>query len=284
MIIYNNSIKTLFVVVLLLTQLNSSAQFKTKKVLVEGRGTPLVLLAGALAPMAALSSISTDLSVNYKVIRMEHLNIQYAAEGWLLPKDYSIRSESEAIKYTLDSLGIKEPVVLVGSSYGGLIAIDFALRFPKQTHSLIALEPPAFTLLKSESIEGLQKTLNVTKTLTPEAEITEDHVEAFRCLSLNCDSISVRQHPQWKGWMQQKNRLRGLSVAGEYKVELKNIRKFKKPVLLVTGTETNAIHKRIDELLVKAFPNAKEIYLKSGHSIPSTVPKELVKAIIEFLN
>ncbi len=52
--------------------------------------------------------------------------------------------ESEAIKFTLDSLNIKEPVILVGHSYGGLIAFDFALNHPDHIRSLVLIEPPIF--------------------------------------------------------------------------------------------------------------------------------------------
>ena len=65
------------------------------------------------------------------VIRMEHFNVEYADENRTLPADYSVKMESEAIGKTLDSLNIKEPVVLVGWSYGAVIAYDFALHHPQ---------------------------------------------------------------------------------------------------------------------------------------------------------
>jgi pimeloyl-ACP methyl ester carboxylesterase len=277
--------KRIFILLLWFLPFNLSAQKITKNVLVEGQGKTIVLLAGVLAPMAVMGDISKDLSENYRVIRMEHLNIQYAAQGTLLPKNYSAKLESEAIKNTLDSLNIREPVILVGSSYGGLMAMDFGLRYPERTASMILLEPPAFDLLiqKKVFVEGLQKTIDVSKRLTPQAEITEDDVEAFRCLAINCDTVSIRQLPQWKGWVQQKNRLRGISAAINYKVDLKKISSFKKPVLIVTGTETAIVHKRINAWLSQTFRLQTSIGIKSGHAIPSTAPKELVLAIKEFL-
>lgn len=68
---------------------------------------------------------------------MEQFNVQYATGGLILPKDYSVRMESEAIKFTLDSLDIHEPIILIGHSYSGLIALDFALNFPNRIRSLI---------------------------------------------------------------------------------------------------------------------------------------------------
>ena len=253
--------------------------------MVDGAGIPLVILAGALANMNSLNVPVKDLSQNFKVIRMEHFNIEYAAEGRLLPKNYSVRTESEAIKYTLDSLGIKERVVLVGNSFGGLIALDFALNYPKRVRSLVLLEPPFFGLLlaKKESPEGLQRILDVTKELTPRAEITEVMVERFRCLQLNCDTLNVRELPQWKAWVERKNIHRGGTSASGYKANFKKLKRFNKPVLLITGTKSNIVYKRITELLQAELPSAKTLYIESGHSITATAPKEVVKAIIEFV-
>jgi pimeloyl-ACP methyl ester carboxylesterase len=54
--------------------------------------------------------------------------------------------ESEAIKTTVNSLEIKEPIILAGHSFGGLIALDFALRYPNYIRSLGLIGPPAFAI------------------------------------------------------------------------------------------------------------------------------------------
>ncbi len=275
----------LFLLLLVFTYLNVSAQHKIKKILVEGEGIPMVMLAGGTADMSVYSLPSKELSSGYKIIRMEHFNVQYATEGLTLPKNYSVRMESEAIKYTLDSLNIKEPIILVGHSYGGLIALDFALNYPGRILSLVLIEPPVFGIAKAknEIPDGMIKMQKLTKELTPDAEITEELVERFRCELLNCDTFSIRQRPQWATWIKQKNRLRGLSAVGNYTLDLKKLHQFQKPVLIITGTETVLFHKRINELLAEEFAHVKTATIQSGHAIPSTAPKELVKCLLEFL-
>lgn len=114
------------IVLIFLLYLYIPAQSQTtKKVLIEGEGAPVVMLNGGTADMSVFNVHSKELSRNYTVIRMEQFNIQYAAAGLLLPKNYSVSTESEAISFTLDSLHISEPIILVGHSYGGLIALDF---------------------------------------------------------------------------------------------------------------------------------------------------------------
>ena len=259
------------------------AQPRIKHVWIEGSGAPIIMLSGGTADMSVLSIPSKELSGNNKVIRMEHFNVQYATEGLQLPNDYSVQMESAAIKYTLDSLNINEQIILVGHSYGGVIALDFALKHINKVRALILIEPPVFSVTKKQSPQGMQNMQALLKELTPQATISEEHVERFRCALLNCDTINIRSYPQWQTWIGQKNRLRGLSVLNKYKVRTKQLNEFKKPVLIITGTQTVAFHKKIDEILAKEFPSAKELFLNGGHAIPTTAPLELAKAISEFI-
>ena len=244
------------------------------------------MLNGGVADMSVFAVHSKELASKYKVIRMEQFNVQYATDGLILPKDYSVRIESEAIKFTLDSLNIHEPIILIGHSYGGLIALDFALNYPNRIRSLILIEPPVFGIAhaKNESPEGMNKMEELVKEFTPQAEITEDMVKRFRCDLMNCDTFDIRQHPLWTTWIKQKNRLRGLSATGKYKISLKKLHHFQKPVLIITGTQTVPFHKRINELLAAVFPFAKTASIQGGHTAVNTNPNEFIKSLLEFLN
>ena len=275
----------IFLIFLLSIQQSALAQLKIKKVLVEGEGAPIVMLNGGTADMSVFTVHSKELSHTYKVIRMEQFNVQYATEGLILPKDYSVQMESEAIKFTLDSLNIKEPIILVGHSYGGVIAFDFALTHPDYIRSLVLIEPPLFSIAKirNESPEGMQKMQKLSQQFTPQAEITEDMVKQFRCDLMNCDTFDIHKHPLWVTWIKQKNRLRGLSVIDGYQIDLKKLHQFQKPVLIVTGTQTVYFHKRIDELLAAEFSFAQLASIKGGHAAINTNPNEFISTLLEFL-
>jgi pimeloyl-ACP methyl ester carboxylesterase len=243
------------------------------------------MLNGGTADMSVFAVHSKELSRIYKVIRIEQFNVQYATENLTLPKNYSVRMESEAVKFTLDSLNIKEPVTLVGHSYGGLIALDFALNHPKYVSSLVLIEPPVFGIAESkkEFPEGMKQMQELSKQFTPQADITEDMVKQFRCELMNCDTFDIHQHPLWKTWIKQKNRLRGLSAVGNYKIDLKKLRQFQRPVLIVTGTQTVPFHKRIDELLTVEFSFAKAANIQGGHAAVNTNAKEFIDCLLKFL-
>src|SRR5215217_5453390 len=92
----------------------AQAQPKTKQVLVEGSGPPVVMLHGGTFDYTAYAPHAKLLADSFTVIRMQQFNVQYAGEGRVLPKNYSVKTESEAIGATLDSLHITKAVILVG--------------------------------------------------------------------------------------------------------------------------------------------------------------------------
>jgi pimeloyl-ACP methyl ester carboxylesterase len=270
---------------LLLYSTTSFAQYSTKKVIVDGKGSPVVLLAGGRWDMQSFSSPAAALSHNNQVIRIEHFNVQYAKEGLMLPPGYAVKTESEAIGKTLDSLGIKEPVILIGWSFGALMAMDFALNHPDRIKKLVLYEPPAFWVAKAkgESPGGMQQMMQLSRSLTPQASITDAQLAQFRCILDSCDTAAIRNHPQWPAWAKQKNRLRGLSAVANHTDSIGRLHRFKQPVLILTGSGTAAFHRRINELLKTEFPNATLKEIAGGHSAPQEAVQDFIHAIKEFI-
>ncbi|MCW3116323.1 MAG: Pimeloyl-ACP methyl ester carboxylesterase, partial [Chitinophagaceae bacterium] len=95
---------------------------------IEGNGSPVVMLQGGASPLSLFDRHAKELAASYKVIRIERLNVSCVTNNKIIPANYLVRMESERLNHLLDSLNINEPVVLIGLSYGGLIALDFALN------------------------------------------------------------------------------------------------------------------------------------------------------------
>lgn len=259
--------KILILFLILLNQPGAEAQPKTKQILLEGGGPPIVLLHGGTFDFTAYAAHSKLLADSFTVIRMQQFNVQYANEGRTLPQKYSVKAESEAINATLDSLHITQPVILVGHSYGGVIAFDFALNHPDKIRSLLLVEAPLYDLAKKkgEYSEKMRQIDELTRHFTPQAIITEEMIKSFRCEMTNCDTFDIRQHPMWPKWLKQKDRLRGLSVVADYKIDFRKLHAFQKPVLIITGTITIQPNKIIDNLLTHEFSNVKTASLPGDH-------------------
>jgi pimeloyl-ACP methyl ester carboxylesterase len=274
---------TLFII--LLSQLVAQAQPQTKQVFLEGRGPAVVLLHGGTFDINAFAAHAKLLSDSFTAIRMQQFNVQYADEGRTLPKNYSVKTESEAVKATLDSLGITKPVVLIGHSYGGVIAFDFAINHPERIQSLVLVEAPLFDMAKTkgEYAEKMKQIDELTKHFTPQATITEEMIKSFRCQMANCDTFDIRQHPMWPKWLKQKDRLRGLSAVPGYKIDFKKLHAFQKPVLIITGSTTIEPNKIIDRLLRREFSHAKTGSLPGDHIAIYQNPETFVQILRQFL-
>jgi 3-oxoadipate enol-lactonase len=60
------------------------------------------------------------------------------------PGPFSMAQCAQAQAQVLDQLGVREPVVCIGTSWGGLVGGEFALLFPARTRALVMLNTPVF--------------------------------------------------------------------------------------------------------------------------------------------
>lgn len=277
--------KRLIFLPILFSQLIALSQPSMKQVLIEGNGPPVVLLHGGTFDFTAYSAHAKLLADSFTVIRMQQFNVQYAATGSALPKEYSVRMESEAVASTLDSLNITAPVILVGHSYGGVIAFDFATNHQDKVRSLVLVEAPLFDIAKQKGAysEKMRQIDKLTVRFTPQAAITEEMIRSFRCEMTNCDTFDIRKHPMWPNWLKQKDRLRGLSVVPGYRIDFKKLHAFHKPVLIVTGTATIEPNKTVNNLLVREFSNARTASLPGEHIAIYQNAETFVKILKAFL-
>ena len=109
-------------------------------ILAEGEangGPTLVWIPGGHAPGLALYHL-------HKILRKETRSILFdrPGTGWSdtgpLPRRTGL--EAEELRTLLEKAGEKGPFVLIGHSYGGLLAANFARRYPDRTAALVLLD------------------------------------------------------------------------------------------------------------------------------------------------
>jgi pimeloyl-ACP methyl ester carboxylesterase len=102
---------------------------------VTGSGPDLVLIHGASGNLRDFTfSLTAKLSATYRVIAFDRPGL-----GWTDPLpdgDTSPMAQATLLRHAATQLGVKNPIVL-GHSYGGAVAMAWALQAPDETAALV---------------------------------------------------------------------------------------------------------------------------------------------------
>jgi pimeloyl-ACP methyl ester carboxylesterase len=87
-----------------------------------GTGDPVVLLGGGLLGADGWGGVPGVLAKTHRVINVQSLAVEYGLESRPLPNGYSLRTEAEVLRTTLDALAVQR-ADLIGMSHGGVTAL-----------------------------------------------------------------------------------------------------------------------------------------------------------------
>jgi pimeloyl-ACP methyl ester carboxylesterase len=228
-----------------------------------GQGPAVVLLGGGLLGADGWGQVPQLLARTRRVFNLQSLAVQYGLEDRALPAGYSIRTEVDALRRTLDADGLANADV-IGMSHG--------------VRTLTLIEPPAFWTLPNHGRDdkGAREMQALLSSLRGRP-VQEEDVERFRCLLGDCaGGRSPRQLPQWPQWVTYRNSLRGLYTVGDYNDDPARLRALTMPVLIVTGAQTVSFHRAINESLLRTLPRAEALELGAGHNSPAAAPDHFV--------
>ncbi len=110
-------------------------------ILAEGdaRGGPaLVWIAGGHAQGLSMYHLHKAMRSETRSIIFDRPGMGWSDTG---PLPNSTKKEAEELNRLLDNAGEKGPFIMIGHSYGGLLAANYARRYQKKTAALILLDP-----------------------------------------------------------------------------------------------------------------------------------------------
>jgi len=106
-----------------------------------GEGTPIVLLNGIMMSTLSWYQFIQPLSANNQLILVDFLDQGQSDKH---PEPYNLDIQVAVVKGLLDHLGI-EKAAIAGISYGGNVALKFALTHPSYVHRLLVFNAAAKT-------------------------------------------------------------------------------------------------------------------------------------------
>ncbi|MCK6452864.1 MAG: alpha/beta fold hydrolase [Alphaproteobacteria bacterium] len=112
----------------------------------EGDGQPILLVHGSATSRRFWNPIAAELTARHRVLAVDLFgygeSAPWPAERMLTPADEGALIDAVAAR-------AGGPVHLVGHSYGGALAAEYAARNPGRVASLVLIEPSAFNLLRA---------------------------------------------------------------------------------------------------------------------------------------
>jgi pimeloyl-ACP methyl ester carboxylesterase len=251
---------------------------------VQGSGEPLILIHGAIvadafSPLLCQPSITS----NYRVISYHRRG--FAASSRAMP-GLTIRQQAADCRALIRQLQIPR-VHVAGHSYGGVIALQWALDAPEELHSLALLEPALLNLVPSGSLfwdwvssvrhdiyEHGDKVGAVDAFLTGVVGanyrvILDKHLPpgTFDLAVADVDTFFEVELPALREW----------------RFTFEDAQSVKQPVLSVLGTDSAPVFREVHELVKKWMPCAEELLVPNAtHGLQEMNPAAVAEGLARF--
>lgn len=235
---------------------------------ITGEGSPLVLVPGGLTGWVSWIPHAERLSATRRVIRVQPIHNELGSKGERGDPAYTAETEREALRMTLDALGI-ERADFAGWSGGGRALVEFALAYPERIRSITLVEPAAYWVLEQlgesdPDVDSINKFIHELAG----TDVTDDDLAAFLELAgFLASRTEARDHPNWERWVPHRMALswqsEKLDRSGRSITELDTM---ECPVLLVKGTVTSDWEKRVVDELGARISTARVVELPGDHA------------------
>jgi pimeloyl-ACP methyl ester carboxylesterase len=242
-----------------------------------GAGPPLILVHGAIATSKRWTPILPALEEHFSVHAVDRRGRGESGDG----PNYAVEREFDDVAAVID--GMEEPAHLLGHSFGGICALEAALR-TRNLRKLVLYEPPL-------SIPGLP--------LHPEGGI--DRLQALLDAGDREEALStflrefVRMPPQelarfraspvWPARVAVAHTLpRELGAVERYRLDPQRFQDLHVPTLLLLGGDSPPLAKAGIQALDAALPNSQVAIMPGQqHIAMNTAPDLFLHEVLKFL-
>ena len=233
----------------------------------------------------------SPLSQKMQLVYFDHRGQGRSARG---PKEtYTLDNNVEDMEALRQHLGLGK-IVVIGTSYGGMVSLTYASRYPENVSHLIAI----VTVADSRFLERAKQNLEARG--TPEQKAiaqrvwdgnfeTEAQLREYFQVTRSLYSVTTDPNqPPPKSWDRAILSIDAINVAFGGFLRSYDIRdqlpKITAPTLVIAGRHDWICPPEFSEEIARAIPNADlRIFEHSGHSIRTDEPEAMLDAIAGFI-
>lgn len=244
-----------------------------------GSGPPVVLIHGLVIGNLAtwFFGVAPRLAHRRAVLLYDQRGHGLSAPA---ESGFDLATSSADLGSVLDAVdGFPDPVDVVGHSYGGAVALRFAIDQPDRVRRLVVLDAPLPPFDPAEVAAMME-------------EVDAEQMEQLLALDQRQFSELASRLAVGRGrrGARRADRARHLregttvtaDLMAEPAIDAGALARLERPVLCAYGS-TSPFRGRADDLAA-ALPDARVVELEGGHLLPLERPAEVVRAIEEFLD
>lgn len=251
----------------------------------EGHGEPVVLLNGGLMSIAAWEPVAAPLAERFQVVRCD-LRGQLLSPGEPEP---TLEAHVRDVIELLDGLGLQR-AHLVGTSYGGLVALRLASLHPERAATVAGIattdritpetwastaEMRELCLVASKGNGGGGRVLDFLLPGTYTPEYLEKQAQA---LAFHRHWVAALPTLWFKGIAALLSSLEGLDLTP-------HLAAIRCPVLVVAGGRDVMFPLEHSRALAEAIPGARlEVLPDAPHGMVVENPADVTRVLLDFLD
>jgi len=256
----------------------------------QGDGDPVILIHGLAASLHDWDALVPALAASgYRACALDLIGHGESHKPDHL-EDYTIEAVFQHMAGWMESLQLDNPAILIGHSLGGYLALEYALRFPKNVRALVLVNP-------FYSVRQLSKFLQFIfrRPLMNTALIEKTPYWLFRIVI----DISSLQFGNTDDGVHALPELVRIQTALDYKRAApgiyniprtlrdltQDLPRIQVPVLVTWGARDKTLAPDSFFELVESLPNGHaKAFQPCGHVVHQCHPERFNRAVLEFLS
>lgn len=256
------------------------------------RSKPVVFLVhgGPGADHTSYRPVFSPLSHKLQLVYFDHRGQGRSARG--AKETYTLDNNVEDMEALRQHLGL-DKIVVLGTSYGGMVALSYAIRYPQHVSHLIIIATAADSrfLTRAQEIlveRGTEEQKAIAQRLWNGTFENEEQLREFFQIMAPMYSFTYDPNSSQEASEQTILSADAINVAfggflRSYTV-LNQLHKITSPTLVIGGRHDWICQPEFSEEIARKIPNSDlRIFENSGHLIRADEPEALRDAIAGFL-
>ena len=253
--------------------------------------TAFLVHGGPGADHSSYKPLFSSLTSQLQLVYFDHRGQGRSARG--NKESYTLENNVKDLDSLRDYLGL-EKIVLIGGSYGGMVALTYAIKYPERVQSLIVMATTGSYKFIEKAKDFLQKNgttkqIEIAQYLWAGNFKDEKHLRKYFQIMGSLYSLTYDPKSKTNSFKRTILSVDALNIAfstflREYNV-INELSKITAPTLVIGARKDWICAPEFSEEIAANISNSQlKIFENSGHLIRADQPEKLIQEISNFLD